>query len=209
MVSKGQYLERPTLVPVDGLVLEGLWHRGSEPLGLLIVPPLPDDGSMDHVAAAELAFHAATHGFPSLRFNFRGVGASQGPRDVEAATADAAAALELARENLAHKAAPGEAPVVAVAGIGSGAVIAAQLALQQPVAGCLLVAPPRLSPLPRGVWVVVAGLEPPVEGLEAAVKAASGRTEVVQTDRGFQRNLPQVGKIAVGWLTEAAMLRKH
>ncbi len=202
MVTKGQYLERPTVIPVDGRVLDGLWHRGEREVALLIVPPLPPDGGMDHVAAAELAFHAATSGFASLRFNFRGVGGSQGPRDPGAVLTDARAALELATENT-------EQGKVAVAGVGSGSAIAAALAKEQPVAGCLLVAPTALVPLPERVWVVVAGLEPELPGLEDAVHAAGGRSEVVQTDRTFQRNLPQIGRLAVGWLTDAATRRKH
>lgn len=201
MVTRGQYLERPTVIPVGERVLEGLWHRGKEPLSLLVVPPLPDDGGMDHVAAAELAFQAASAGFPSLRFNFRGVGASQGPRDATKVLEDARAALELARENHTGQ--------VAIAGVGSGCTVAAKLSLEAAVAGCLLVAPAQIDVWPAKVWVVVASLEPRLAGLDEAVRAAGGRCEDVETDRTFHRQLPQVGRIAVGWLTEAARAGKH
>src|SRR3954463_13989466 len=83
------------------MVMEGLSHRGRERPPLLIVPPPAEEGgSMDHVVAAELAWAAATAGFPTLGFNFRGVGASQGPRGAPADRAeDARAALQLLGEN--------------------------------------------------------------------------------------------------------------
>ncbi len=201
MVTNGQYLERPTVIPVGERVLEGLWHRGKEPLALLVVPPLPGDGGMEHVVAAELAFQAARAGFPSLRFNFRGVGASQGPRHAGAALEDARAALELARDNHTGR--------VAIASVGSGCSVAAKLSLEADAAGCLLVAPARVDVWPQRVWVVVPSLEARLAGLDQAVRAAGGRCEEVETDRRFQRQLPQVGRIAVGWLTEAARAGKH
>ena len=80
MVMKGQYLERPTLIPLaNGLVLEGVSHRGEKRPGLLVLPPPPLEGSgMDHVVGAELAYAVSHAGFPTLRFNYRGVGGSQG-----------------------------------------------------------------------------------------------------------------------------------
>src|SRR4051812_9289647 len=100
MVAKGQFLERPTLIPVKKTVLEGLSHRGSKLPALLILPPPPGEGGMDHVLAAEIAWAAATADHPTLRFNYRGIGASQG----EVGTAsewltDAEAALRLIEEN--------------------------------------------------------------------------------------------------------------
>src|SRR5688572_23837884 len=96
MVLKGQFLERPTLVQHGELVLEALSHRGERRPGLLALPPPPDEGSMDHVVWAEVVWAAAMAGFPTLRFNSRGVGASQGqPGDAQAQLEDARAALQL------------------------------------------------------------------------------------------------------------------
>ena len=40
MVMKGQFLERPTLIPLaNGLVLEGVSHRGERQPGVLVLPP--------------------------------------------------------------------------------------------------------------------------------------------------------------------------
>ena len=103
MVLKGQFLERPTLIPVGNEVMEGLSHRGERRPPLLIVPPRPEEGGgMDHVVAAEVAWAAAMAGFPTLRFNFRGVGASQGQRGgTQAQLDELLAALRLAQENAA------------------------------------------------------------------------------------------------------------
>src|SRR3954464_13789743 len=121
MVQRGQFLERPTLIPVGPFVLEGLSHRGEARPPLLVLPPPPDEGgSMDHVVVAELAWAATQAGYPSLRFNYRGVGASQGKRSAgDALGEDARAAFELARDNW------GEAPLVA--SIGGSARVALSL----------------------------------------------------------------------------------
>src|SRR5258706_14457981 len=99
MVASGQFLERPTLIPLASKeVMEGLAHRGTRKPSLLVLPPLPHEGSMDHVVGAELAWAAAHAGFPTLRFNWRGVGASQGERG--SFEADARAALQAASQRV-------------------------------------------------------------------------------------------------------------
>ncbi|MDF1565844.1 MAG: alpha/beta hydrolase [Deltaproteobacteria bacterium] len=79
MVLKGQYLERPVLIRVGELCLEGLYHRGDHVRPVLILPPHPQlGGSMDSPVVAELAWALTRAGHPTLRMNYRGVGASQG-----------------------------------------------------------------------------------------------------------------------------------
>ena len=101
MVTKGQFLERPTLIPVGREVMEGTAHRGVKRPPLLVLAPRPEEGGgMDHVIAAELAWAAATAGFPTLRFNYRGVGGSQGLAGTgEALVEDAEAAMRVLLEN--------------------------------------------------------------------------------------------------------------
>ncbi|MGZ6141660.1 MAG: alpha/beta hydrolase [Myxococcaceae bacterium] len=199
MVSRGQYLERPALIPVGRDVLEGLWHRGARAPPLLVVPPPPDAGSMDHVVCAELAWAAARAGRPVLRFNFRGVGASQGrPGGEEARLEDAAGALRLLRENTAQV-------DVAVAAVGASAGVAVRLASEHPgVVALVLVSPPPgvlLSSLDIPLLCIVGEGEPGRAGLLAGAEAAAGRVEVVAgADAHFQRNLPEVGRVAVRWL---------
>ncbi len=202
MVSRGQYLERPALVPVGGLVLEGLWHRGSKTPPVLVIPPPPEGGSMDHVVCAELAWAAARAGRPVLRFNFRGVGASQGVRgDAASRLEDAAGALRLLRENAATV-------EVAVAAVGESAVTALGLAGAHPgIVAIALVSPPpaALAARPAVPVVCIVGEdEPGRAGLVASVGEAGGRVEVVPgADGRFQRNLPDVGRLALRWLEGA------
>jgi|KBSMisStandDraft_5_1062788.scaffolds.fasta_scaffold07575_6 alpha/beta superfamily hydrolase len=202
MVSRGQYLERPALVPVGQLVLEGLWHRGSKTPPVLVLPPPPEAGSMDHVVCAELAWAAARAGRPVLRFNFRGVGASQGPRgDAASRVEDAAGALRLLRENSA-------AVEVAVAAVGESAATALALVGEHPgIVAVTLVSPPPgalAGRLTVPLLCIVGEDEPGRAGLVAAVREAGGRVEVVPgADARFQRNLPEAGRLALRWLEGA------
>lgn len=196
MVLKGQYLERPTLIPLpSGEVLEGVAHRGSIAPGLLIVPPLPADGSgMDHVVAAEIAFAASHAGHQTLRFNFRGVGGSQGAISTsdEQLLEELTAAAELARDNA-------EGGPVMIASIGSSDRLARLLVARFPLVAWALVQP-SLAPFSLELPHVV--IAPELDGsfnrrAWSAALAPSELTLVHGSDRGYQRNLPQVGKAVV------------
>lgn len=207
MVTQGQYLERPTLVPLpDGLVLEGVAHRGERRPGLLILPPIPGEGSgMDHVVAAELAFAVSRAGHPTLRFNYRGVGGSQGRRSTRPAEllADALAARELAADN-----ARGAAP--AVASIGSSDALALELARRGLVAGVALVSPSlaraaELEPLAVPLAVILAERDPQDRrGWSEVMQRKGGALTVVPgADRAWQRNLPLVGRAVAALVMRA------
>jgi alpha/beta superfamily hydrolase len=202
MVSRGQYLERPALVPVGDLVLEGLWHRGSKVPPVLVLPPPPEAGSMDHVVCAELAWAAARAGRPVLRFNFRGVGASQGARgDGTSRVEDAAGALRLLRENTG-------VVDVAVAAVGASVETAVRLVSEHPGVVALALVSPPADALATGVRApflcIVGEHEAGRAGLLAAASEAGGRVEVVSgADARFQRNLPEVGRLALRWLEGA------
>ncbi|MBL8952361.1 MAG: alpha/beta hydrolase [Myxococcaceae bacterium] len=186
MVATGQYLERPTLIPVGREVMEGLSHRGARRPLLLVLSPLPEEGGgMDHVVGAELSWAAARAGFPSLRFNWRGVGGSQGRRGrLPSLIEDARAALEVARDN-----AGGAKPLIA--SIGGSFEVAT--ALEGDAAGVCLVSPTDIDEWGADVWVVVAQAD-----LSAKLKVATGRLHVIPgADRTFQKNLPLVGKAVV------------
>ena len=205
MVQKGQFLERATLIPVGREVMEATTHRGNQRPPLLILPPRPEEGGgMDHVIAAELVWHAANTGFPTLRFNYRGVGASQGKRGpFESLVQDADAALQVLLENTGS-------PSVAVATLYGGARVALALLARRPeVAGVALVAPADVAPeelerVKRPLLVVV-GTEstglPHASAVASAVAGAGGELEVVE-DAGptFHRSLPAVGRTVATWL---------
>ncbi|NOK13819.1 alpha/beta hydrolase, partial [Corallococcus exercitus] len=205
MVQKGQFLERSTLIPVgsDGAVMEGTVHRGQKSPPLLILPPRPEEGGgMDHVVAAELAFAVARAGFPTLRFNHRGVGASQGVRGTGGALVeDAEAAMRVALENAGTSA-------LAVASLHGGARVALALQERHPAVGGLCLVAPEVDPLslvrlscPLLVIVGAEDTRVPRAALAAAVAEAGGDLEVID-DAGatFHRNLPQVGRAAAAWL---------
>ena len=210
MVVKGQFLERPTLIPTEhGLVLEGISHRGSKRPLLLVLPPSPaEGGGMDHVVAAELVYAAAKLGYPTLRFNYRGVGASQG--EVAKTTPktlmqDGWAAYALAVDN-----ADGHAPVIA--SLGASDAVAWQLSKDHPVSGLMfinpsLVAPNDLVAGARGpVTAVLAEHDPTLsraEWAEALQTHGHMLTVVPGADRGYHRNLLMVGQAAAGFLARA------
>lgn len=212
MVLKGQFLERPTLIPLaGGLVLEGVSHRGELRPGLLVLPPPPVEGSgMDHVVGAELAFAVSRLGHPTLRFNYRGVGGSQGEpsRRPPDWLEDAIAALELARDNT------GGAEVV-VASIGASDAVALELAKRERLAGIALVNPSIVTPAELGavsvpLGVVLAELDPlhdraawaeVLQSLDGALSIVPGAT------RTYQRGLPEVGKAVASLVGRAGPRR--
>ncbi len=207
MVTQGQFLERPTLIPVGDCVLEGLSHRGGAQPPLLVLPPSPGEGGMDHVVGAEIAWAAARAGHPTLRFNFRGVGASQGtPGSAAEHLEDAEAALRLLHENTG-------VPLCAAVAIGSSASVLAALARRRPgVHGLGFVNPSGFPPedfarvrSPLLVVVAARELQLPRAALAAAVTEAGGQFELIEdADAAFLRNLPQVGAAVARWLQSQA-----
>jgi len=209
MVVKGQFLERPTLIPTGGgLVLEGISHRGTlRPLLLVLPPPPAEGGGMDHVVAAELVYAASHAGYPTLRFNYRGVGASQGAREATPKTLleDAVAAYGLAVDN-----AGGALPVIA--SLGASDAVAWQLSRAHPLAGLIFVNPSLLSPDELGddalpVTAILAEHDPvQPRGAWAAALETRGQalTVVPGAERSFQRNLVMVGKAAAAFLGSVA-----
>ena len=121
----------------DDLVLEGVWQSGAD-RGAVVAPPHPEyGGSLENPVVNEIAFGLYQSGVASLRFNWRGVGASQGSvsGDPAAADTDYAAALE-------HVARSVNGPLIG-AGYSFGAAAALRSALVDPrVHGLMLVAPP-------------------------------------------------------------------
>ena len=80
MVAKGQFLERAVAIPTaGGLMLDGLYHRGLRGPACVIAAPHPAlGGSMTVPAINELAWALTRGGHATLRFDYRGVGGSQG-----------------------------------------------------------------------------------------------------------------------------------
>ena len=87
--------ERAIAIAAPGgtsLALEGIFVAGldDDAVGVVIAAPHPlYGGSMDSPAVNEIAYAAGKAGLASLRFNWRGVGASAGAISGEADDADA------------------------------------------------------------------------------------------------------------------------
>ena len=149
-----------TSVAVDGegLALEAVWQAGPE-RAAVVAPPHPlYGGSLDNPVCVELARALHAEGFAPLRFNWRGVGASQGDAtgDFEAARRDYRAALDHATGALA--------PPALASGYSFGAAAALRVALDDARVGALLLVAPPAAML----------AEMPLEGFAGPLRAVSG-----------------------------------
>lgn len=139
MVMPGQFLERMVVIPLGDIHLEGLYHRG-EHQPVVAAPPHPFyGGSMDSPVLNETAHALYRVHHASLRFNYKGVGASQGQMTdrIESAVEDFSAAIsQILLTCSDHE-------KVTAAGYSYGALAALQTALADSrVERLLLVAPP-------------------------------------------------------------------
>jgi alpha/beta superfamily hydrolase len=152
--------------------------------GVVLCHPHPlYGGDMDSIVVLRAREACARRGLATLRFNFRGVGASTGRHDEgRGEQDDVHTALGDLRRRL-----PAGAPV-ALAGYSFGAATAAAVAAKGAVSGLALIAPPlRLASLPPPVAVtgpvlIVVGAEDqycPTEALEAIREALPQATITV------------------------------
>ena len=191
------------------IVLEGIFIRGEgpEPSGAVIAPPHPlYGGSMDSPVLNEVAYGCKQAGYATIRFNWRGVGASTGSPSGEPADADDdyAGALEYLEETVSG-------PLIA-AGYSFGAATAVRAAAGHPrVRRLVLVAPPpalldaaQLSGFGGNVLIVVGDDDAfaPRAELEALVDEHPRRRLVVipQADHFFMAGLAEIGRAASAWL---------
>jgi alpha/beta superfamily hydrolase len=135
--------ERMVVFPSSGgAMLEGLYHKGEKGdlPGMVIAAPHPRmGGSMDSPVVAEIAFASARDQRPTMRFNYRGVGASRGElagRDASEEVEDFRAALEELRATTGSR-------LMVAAGYSFGARVALSAALSDvDVIAAILVSPP-------------------------------------------------------------------
>lgn len=177
-------MTEPVRFPCATLRLEGVFRAPPTPRGaaLLLHPHPPFSGSMENhvVLALEEALAPAR---ATLRFNFRGVGESEGAFDGgKGETDDARAALDFLTGRGFGR--------VAVAGYSFGAWIAARLAASDPrVEGVALVSPPVgmfdfPRELPCPVLAVSGKSDPfvPTGKLKAWVEGLPGPKSLVMLD---------------------------
>jgi len=201
--------EQPITIDVGaGVVLDArLAVPEGARAGVVICHPHPlYGGDMDSGVVIAAAEACARRNIATLRFNFRGVGASTGQHDDgRGEQEDARAALSDMRRRL-----PGVA--VALAGYSFGAVIATTVAQKTGVAGLALIAPPlRITALPApaavlGPVAVIVGAEdqycPPaaLESLREALPQATV-TVLEGADHFFFGSLDALAEVVDGWAT--------
>jgi alpha/beta superfamily hydrolase len=140
--------------------LEGRYQHSKErnaPLALILHPHPAHGGTMNNKVTYSLYHTFVQQGFSVLRFNFRGVGRSQGVFDHGLGElSDAAAALDWAQANNP------DASACWVAGFSFGAWIGMQLLMRRPeIDGFISVAPPAnlydfnfLAPCPSSGLII-------------------------------------------------------
>ncbi len=217
MAVRGQFLERPALIKAGRLHLDGLFQRGDtgpgregpDPLPALIAPAHPrSGGSMASPPVLELVFAFHRLGLPTLRFDFRGVGASQGraTEDTQAAERDFRAAESFLLETT------GAGGYIA-SGYSYGAGIAYRCSTAGPVARLILLAPRLLAggilslPPPRcPVLIVAGGADPSCPGEEAGKVLdrleGGGTLKIIPgADHFFQTGLGLIGPTVRDYLS--------
>ncbi|MDQ3645787.1 MAG: alpha/beta fold hydrolase [Actinomycetota bacterium] len=154
----------------DGLALEGVLEGPDLPRACLVLcHPHPQmGGTMEAPLLKALAQHLVGEGWAVLRFNFRGIGASQGRSSTgEAEVQDARGALLWARARFPERS-------VAIGGWSFGGAVAIRTALADPtIATCVAIAPAvRARP------GVTAGLPPaPVGGVPVPTLLVAGAND--------------------------------
>ncbi|MHA1523963.1 MAG: alpha/beta hydrolase [Alphaproteobacteria bacterium] len=155
--------------------LEGRYHHdaGPEaPIALILHPHPQFGGTMNNPIVFQLYYTFVKRGFSVMRFNFRGVGRSQGLFDNgPGELADAATALDWIQRFNA------ESRGVWIAGMSFGSWIAMQLLMRRPeIEGFISVAPPAshydfsfLAPCPSS-GLMVTGSNDAVVSTEDAAK---------------------------------------
>ncbi len=121
-------------------VLEARWQpgKGESSVGLLMCHPHPlFDGTMNNKVVTSMTRTASRLGLSTLRFNFRGVGGSEGEHDHgQGEQQDVLAALRYAREQLGW-----QRLFLAGFSFGAGMACLASVQAADDIAGLFLIAP--------------------------------------------------------------------
>lgn len=167
--------------------LEGRYYHSpiqDAPLALLLHPSPEHGGTMNNKITYMMFQTMKQRGFSVLRFNFRGVGNSQGVFDGgEGELSDAASALDWMQELNPN------APYVWVGGFSFGAWIGMQLLMRRPeIEGFISVAPPAnlhdfsfLAPCPSS-GLIIQGEKDDVVTLDPVSKLV----EKLQAQKGIE-----------------------
>ncbi len=190
--------------------LEGRYHPAADkdaPIALILHPHPQYGGNMNNRVTYALHYAFREIGFTALRFNFRGVGRSQGSFDQgQGELSDAASALDYLQLHNPN------ARGCWVAGFSFGAWIGMQLLMRRPeISGFVSVAPPAnmydfsfLAPCPSSGLILNGDADrivptADVEGLVAKLQAQKGieitHEVVAEANHFFERGLDEMVEI--------------
>ncbi len=195
--------------------IEGRYHHNPEhgsPIALILHPHPQFGGTMNNPIVHDQYYMFRDRGFSVLRFNFRGVGRSQGLFDNGAGElSDAAAALDWMQTY--NK----EAATCWIVGISFGAWISMQLLMRRPeIAGFISIAPLAkhydfsfLAPCPasglfvNGQYDTVTPADS-INALVAKLKTQKGikidHTVMPETNHFFEGKIPELTEICAEYL---------
>ncbi|MBM3515739.1 MAG: alpha/beta hydrolase [Alphaproteobacteria bacterium] len=196
--------------------LEGRYHHCDKPrapIALILHPHPQHGGTMNNKVVYNLYYSFVNKGFSVLRFNFRGVGRSQGEFDNGMGElSDAASALDWMQT------VNPSAPACWVAGFSFGAWIGMQLLMRRPeIEGFVSVAPPAnmydfsfLAPCPSS-GIIVQGtdddvvpessVEKFVNKLKMQKNISIDYSLVKGANHFFKDHLEQLTKVVEGYLS--------
>jgi uncharacterized protein len=167
--------------------LEGRFHQSATrgaPIAIVLHPHPQFGGTMNNQIVYRMYYAFAERGFSVLRFNFRGVGRSQGLFDHGSGElSDAAAALDWAQ------AVNPEARACWIAGVSFGSWIGMQLLMRRPeIEGFISIAPPAnrfdysfLAPCPSSGLFIHGDLD-----RVAPLKEVTGLIDKLKTQKGIE-----------------------
>jgi alpha/beta superfamily hydrolase len=207
MVLAGQYLERSVVVGE----LDALYHRGKREPPCAIASPHPAlGGSMIAPVIAELAWALTRAGHPTLRFDYRGVGASRGKSRHEAGSlriSDVSDELEDLDRILDQLLATTHMSAACAVGYSFGAKVALEAAGDARVSHLALIAPPNkladfsaLALLKKPLLVVCAHHDAYCDRSALQLPEQSRLEVIPHADHFFGRGLTEMGKIVAAWL---------
>ena len=195
--------------------IEARYHHSKKPnapIAVLLHPHPQHGGTMNNKVVYTLYHGFVKRGFAALRFNFRGVGRSQGVWDRgEGELSDAAAALDWLQDMNQN------AGACWIAGFSFGAYIGMQLLMRRPeIDGFIAVAPPAnlfdfgfLAPCPSS-GLIIHGTEdtlvPPEAPKKLAQKLSQQRDIKVDfklvdgADHYFHNKMDELGQAVDGYL---------
>ena len=197
--------------------LEGRYHHSKQqnaPIALLLHPHPQHGGTMNNKVVYTLYHAFVRRGFSALRFNFRGVGRSQGSfARGEGELADAAAALDWLQGYNPN------ASACWIAGFSFGAWIGMQLLMRRPeIDGFISIAPPAnlydfgfLAPCPSSGLIIHGDKDPlvPLESVQKLINKLMHQRDITidfrlvkGADHFFQNRLSELDAEVEAYLTK-------